>query len=386
MKKLLFLVAASAFALIAFSSPDPLHIVGAMLFIGTGGAVFFGKVSKGVLGAAGDFSAAELDAIQGLVDQYWVDNSINKDYVAHVDAALAIRENQTARLGELQGQKDRTLDLIWVKDCVDRLGDCADDCVVGGDELEATSQSYTMDLCKTAGFNVKEKEFRSLILEREEVVAKGILSTMKQLDEWLTQQAISHLNTFAGINQYEDGVFTGAEFNEANAAFWNADLFGEFNIISQLNQFKTPFLLSGTNLYKEYWNAQMNNGNANDKDQLMKFGTMPMYFDLWNMNTVNTPDKVTYMIDRGAVALVTKAYNPVNPMVYTGAGLTKYKVASKNIPGVEYDVIYTNDCASNEITHKWSFYINGLCALNPLGCDSDNTGVLKFYCGTASGS
>lgn len=386
MKKFIFLFLALSLVGFTIQSPDPLHIVGTMVFLGTAGAVFFNKKASGILGAAGDFSAAELDAIQGLVDVYWADNTVNKDYVAHVDAALAIRENQTARLGVLQGQKDRTLELIWVKDCVDRLDDCADDCVVGGDELEAASETYTMDLCKTAGFNVKEKEFRTLALEREEVVAKGLLSTMKQLDEWLTQQAISHLNTFAGVNQYEDGVFTGAEFNQADAAFWNADLFGEFNIIAQLNQFRMPFLLSGTNLYKEYWNAQMSAGNANDKDKVMKFGTMPMYFDLWNMNTVNTPDKVTYMLDKGSVALVTKAYNPTTPMVYNGAGLSKYKIASRNIPGVEYDVVYTNDCTSNEITHKWSLYVNGLCALNPLGCSAENTGVLKFYCGTPSGS
>lgn len=371
---------------LAVADPNPVKIVGAMVFMGSL-SVFFGKVRHASLGAAGDFTAAELVAIQGLIDSYWQDNTVRKDYEAHVGAALAIRENQTARLAELQNpSKDRTIDVIWVKDCEDRLADCDDDCTVGGAELSAASESYTMDLCKTAGFNVKEKEFRTLALDREEVVAKGILRCSKQLDEWLAQQAITHLNTYAGINQYQDGIFTGAEYNEADAAFWNADLMGEFALISQLNQFRSPFLLSGTNLYKEYWNAQMNAVNANNKDQINKFSDLKMYFDLWNVNSVNTPDKVSYLIDKGSVALLTKSYNPVTPVTYVGAGLVKYKMASKNIPGVEYDIVYTNDCSANEITHKWSLYINGICALNPLGCDADNTGVLKFYCGTPSGS
>ena len=386
MKKLFVLLFSLLLIGLAVADPNPMKIVGALVFFGSM-SVFFGAKRTTVLGAAGDFTAADLVAVQRYIDGIWTDNSVSKDYVAHVDAALAIRENQTARLSELQNpSKDKTLSVIWVQDCEDRLEDCTDDCTIGGAELSAESVDYEIDLCKTVGFNVKEKAFRTLAIDREEVIAKGLLNCGKQLDEWLTQQAISHLNTFAGINQYEDGVFQGADFNEAAAAFWNADLFGEFDIIAQLNQFNMPYLISGTNLRKEYWNAQMSAANSNEKDLLNKFQTMKMYFDLWNVNAVNTPDKVTYMLNKGAVALITKAYNPIVPVTYSGAGITKYKVPSRNIPGVEYDVMYTTNCTSNEITHKWSLYVNGLVAKNPIGCNAENTGILKFYCGTASGS
>jgi len=385
MKKLIVFMIGLLLIGLAIADPTPMKIVGSLVFMGCM-SVFFSFKPSSVLGAAGDFTKAELLVIQGLVESYWADNTIQKDYVAHVDSVLAVRNSQTARLADLQGQKDRTINLIWVKDCEDALADCDDDCVIGGSELEAESQEYTLDLCKTVGFNVKEKAFRTLQLEREEVVAKGFMSRMKQLDEWLAGQLIGKLNTFAGVNQYQGGVFGGASYNEAAPEYWDANLFGEFDIIAQLNQFANPYLLSGTNLRKEFWNAQMVAANSNEKDKLNKFQTMSTVFDLWNIDTQNTPDKVTYMLDRGAVAVVTKNYYGSTPIQYIGAGQTRYSVPSMNIPGVTYDVVYTNECVSNEITHKFSVYVNAGIFLNPLGCSADNTGVLQFFCGTQSGS
>lgn len=388
MKKLLVILFGLLLIGLAVADPQPLKILGTLFYFGTIGALLFGKKTTGVLGAAGDFGPAELLAIKDFLPAIWDDKTVQKDYIADVQVPLAIRAQQTARLAPLQNPaKDRQLTVVWVKDCVDRLEDCGNECEAGGDELEADSQTYELDLCKSAGFTVKEREFRSLMLDRTEVVAKGFMSSMKQLDNWIAQQTVSHLNTFAGINQYEDGVFQGSEYNEADAAFWNADIFGEFNIIAAINRFSNPFLLSGTNLYKEWWNSMMQAGNADGKGDVMKFGTMPIAFDLHQIVTVNSPDKVTYMLDKGAVALITKAYNPENPLTYSnGANQTLFKVPSMNIPGVEYDVIYKTRCESSEIYHDYSLRVNGLCALNPVGCTETNTGVLKFYCGTASGS
>jgi hypothetical protein len=65
----------------------------------------------------------------------------------------------------------------------------------------------------------------------------------------------------------------------------------------------------------------------------------------------------------------------------------RWSIESKTLPGVFYDVIYNNECvANNEIKHNWSLYVKAGIFLNPLGCNDDVTGVIKFVCGVNAGS
>ena len=133
--------------------------------------------------AAGDFSCAALQDVLVEVDRAWADNQINKDYMSFAGVLTAVKAEQTARLVELEDpEKDNTIKVYWPADCDDNLDDCDDDCVVGGPELEAKCKEYTLDICQTTGFNVKEKMFRSSNLTREQVVARGMLKKMKLLD------------------------------------------------------------------------------------------------------------------------------------------------------------------------------------------------------------
>ena len=40
-------------------------------------------------------------------------------------------------------------------------------------------------------------------------------------------------------------------------------------------------------------------------------------------------------------------------------------------------------CANDDVKHVWKIKTRGDIFLNPLGCDNDRTGVLKFVCGNA---
>lgn len=347
--------------------------------------VLFGQKKFTSFGVAGTFSDIALLAIQARADGKWDTNTRVKHMNPHVETVRAIMENSTAQLAELQTKKDRTLSLIWGKTCNTTTTALSTECTIGGDELEGVKKDMTMNISQQHEFFVKEKEFRGLAMEPEEFIALGMKNGKVLLDNYLAATCIPWLNSFAGVNQWTTGLAQGSGYDTIPAADWTADLFGEFVTIAEMNQFDSPFLLNGSNLKGEYWNAQMSAVNANDKDLINKFSAMRMYFDPWNVVTQNTPDHVTYMIDQGAVAFASKAYWDTTPRNFE-AIYTAWKTPSNNLPGVEYDVLYKPSCVGNDIEHHFRITVNAGIWLNPLGCNADNTGVLRFFNNSQSGS
>jgi hypothetical protein len=90
------------------------------------------------------------------------------------------------------------------------------------------------------------------------------------------------------------------------------------------------------------------------------------------------------MIEDNAVAIVSKAYYVPQPKVYFDE--KRYSMMSSFVPGVEYDVHYTNECNTNDGFHNHEFKVKLTAGIfnNPAGCDEDNTGVLSFTCGSGS--
>ena len=330
---------------------------------------------------AGDFTCAELQVINVNLDEIWADNRVNKDYVSFAESLKAIMAEQSATLDLLENsEKDNEIKVYWAADCSTSLTDCVDDCVIGGPEPEAQCKNYILDICKTAGFSIKEKTFRTSNLSRDMVVAKAMMKRMKELDEFLAQSIITKLNTFDGVNAFPGiGVVVGNTTYIA-PSFWSPDIMAYFAQVSMMNKFSSPYMLHGNNLWTQNFLAQANNLNQDQKDQMAKLGTMRQYWDPFNMAVVNGVEKISYLIDRGAVAFANKAYYPLNaPIEYKTQ--SRYSIESKSIPGVFYDVVYTNVCANNDITHSWSLYVKAGIFLNPVGCDTNNTGVLSFVCG-----
>lgn len=335
---------------------------------------------------AGTFTCAALLKIQIEVDKIWADNVQNRDYIAKVEALTAIRNEQTAKLIDLEDPaKDNTVKIIWPADCSTSLADCDDDCVVGGPEPEAQCVEMSLDLCKTAGFQIREKIFRGLQGTREEYVAKSLAKRLKELDEYLAQRAVASLNSFAGKNQFLGGIGDPENSGVTYIApsYWTPDVYGYFAQVQTMNKFGDVFMLHGSNLYQMKWQAEMNNVNPNDKAQLNKITSIRSYWDMFNVDSVSGAG-VSYMIQRGAIAFASKAYYPSVPVSYMTQ--QRWSIESKNLPGVFYDVVYTNECSGNEITHKWSLYLKAGFFKNPLGCSTDVTGIIKFVCGENAGS
>jgi hypothetical protein len=336
--------------------------------------------------SAGQFTCSQLVDVQVKAEQIWADNASKKDYIANVETIKAVISEQTAQLKpELATEKDNQVKIAWIKDCDDSSAPCTDECSVGGNEVEVACDTHTLTLCRKVGFTVKEKALRNNMFNPEEFIAKAMMRKKKTLDEWLTTQVVTYINANVGVNQYTGSKGTVSGFNTyIPASYWNAGLFSYFALVSKKNKFSDSFLLSGDNLYEAEWNAAYNKSNPDGQSDAAKFGSMRKYFDVFNIDTLLDPDKKTFLIDRGALAFVSKTYYTPQPRDYGANVGIKYSVPSENIEGVSYDVTYKIRCLSDEIYHDYSLQTKAGIFINPKGCNLNNTGIISFTCGTGS--
>lgn len=338
--------------------------------------------------SAGINTCALLAKVQLEADSIWADNAKQKDYIGSVETLTAIRANQTVRFDELENpMKDKTVTLYWNDMCDTETTTCTDDCTVGGTKPGTLCQDYSLNICREVDFSVDEKAYRAVASTFEEAIAKSLLYKMKVLDEYLTSQAVTALDAGKGVNAYTGGKGTVAGFaTTIPAAYWNASLFGYLSLVAKVNKFNSPYLISGTNLYEAAFNASANNANADGKGANALFKTLPIYFDVDNIDSVQ--GQVSYLVNRNALAFVSKTYNnwsasDAQANKYGGTGSSagfRYQVESKNLPGVFYDVIYKIACSGNEITHNWKVQFNGGIFRNPVGCNPNNTNILELTC------
>ena len=139
-------------------------------------------------------------------------------------------------------------------------------------------------------------------------------------------------------------------------------------------------MLSGHNLYQQDFLARMKAGNADGAGANNLFSAMNVIFDLFNRDSTLGAKK-TFLIERSAYAFHSKTYFSSVPETLIGAGLTRWTMPSKNLPGVNYDVTYTTECVGNDIVFHWSLQWYGGFFQNPLPCNGLNTGILSFICG-----
>jgi len=340
---------------------------------------------------AGTFTCTELQKVIAKIDKAWMDNQTNQDYVPNIGVLEALRKEQTARLKEIENpDKDKTMRIWWVADCSTGVVECedgGDDCDWTGPEVESRCKDYALDICSEVKFTISSEVFRTNEASREDALAIAFMARMKELDEHLAGKAVAKLNSFVGTNQYTGGIGqVSGVTTYIPANYWGPDMYGYFGMVKILNKFQNPFLIHGSNLFQTNWQAQYNAQNANGKDGQAKLGTMRSYWDLFNIDTVNSPDQVSYMIEKGAVAFANKARYPLNNPKEFKFG-SRWSIESKALPGVFYDVYYKERCDDNdEIYYDFKMKVRAGIFSNPYGCNEDKTGVLKFVCGSADES
>jgi hypothetical protein len=334
-------------------------------------------------------TCASLAKVQLIMDSVWADSAKQKDYIANVDAARAVRENQTVRIQALENPaKDNTVTIYWPEYCDVTTTSCTTDCSPGGTKPGTQCKDYTMSMCREVKFSVDHKAYRSIATTKEEAMAISFLANMKALDEWIATQFVSKLHTNKGVNAYTGGKGTVSGFGTSiPAAYWNSTLMGYLNLVAQKNKFNAPFIVSGTNLYEAYWNAQMNNANADGKGAKTMFDNFKFYFDIFNVGST-IGDEVTFLVNKNALAFHNKAYwnwmgTDQQSEQFGGVGGNAgkvYKMESKNLPGVFYDITHKISCANDEITEDFKVKFTGDIFVNPVGCNPNNTNILEFTC------
>ena len=338
--------------------------------------------------AAGDLTCGELQEVQIKMDRIWADASVNVDYIAEVTSISAIRENQTAQLTVLEDrEKDKQLKITWVEICGTTIkDDCNTTCTPGGTELSINCKDYSLNLCNSAGFTIPEYAFRTSNYSREEVVARAFLRADQELCEWYNEQAILAADSYTGINQYDTGLGKVCGHDTyLEAAMWTPEIMGYFMQTAVINRQRNSYMLSGTNLSGANWQAMMNAQNLDGKGAQAMMGSMRKYFDLFKIDS--TIGKKTLLISPYAMAVWTKNYYSEAPINYIGAGLTNFSIQSKNLPWVRFDVTYTTRCAVvggvKEMYHDYTLQLHAGVYQNPLPCNTEQTGILSFVCGTA---
>jgi len=266
---------------------------------------------------AGVFTETQLVNIQAKADQIWLDRIQRMDFVPEAEIVKCIIDQTTAKFGDLKGYKDKKIDVGWINACDVTDGSCSD-CTIDGSELSTNIEEYYLNRERCAEFSVCENDLIDNVFDYEEVVAKGLLKASLALDEWWAAQAVAVLNANVGANEVSDGkgVVSGTS-TYVLPAYWNADLMSYFARVARVNRMRNPMLISGANLYESVWTAEL---EACCENKMAKFGTMDICFDLFNIDSTNDPDYVTYMVNKGALAFVTKAYyagkSAANPAKY----------------------------------------------------------------------
>lgn len=330
----------------------------------------------------GSIDCGFLAMYQGRLDQHITDPITNIDTIADVEAAKALLENQQVNFTPITGKKKRTLSVEWLSKCDITTTDCSDDCTITGEDAEPMCQEYEIDCLQETSFKMPKRAYRERTVEFQEAYMRNMLLHKKALDEWLAQYIVTGLVANAGTNAFIGGVGTvAAAVTSIPANFWDDTIWGYFNRVVRGNKFKMPYLITGDNLYQYIFNRQHETMTDAGKAAMSKVGTInKIYMDPENVETI--APGYTFLIHKTAAAFVNKAWNPLGPVnAQAEAGVyALWSEQSSNIPGVYYDIITKETCESNEFYLATKIQLHGTFAVNPYGCDENNTGILAFSC------
>ena len=331
-----------------------------------------------------DVDCGYLATIQAMADEIWTDPIQNIDAIADVESAKAVLENQQVKFTDITGTKKRAISLEWLTKCDITTSECSDDCDITGEDVEPVCKEYEIECLQETSFVVPERAYRERTVTMQEAIARNMLYHKKAMDEWLAQYIVTGLLANAGTNAFTGGVGTVAgAVTTIPANFWDDTIWGYFNRVIRGNKFRSPYLLTGDNLYQLIFNRQHEAMTEAGKAGMAKIGSIrAIYIDPENVEVI-APSS-TFLVHKTAVAFVNKAWNPIGAAnAYQRAGqYWLWSEPSMNIPGIYYDIVMKEACEANDFSQAYKIQLHGLFAVNPYPCDETNTGILVFECGT----
>jgi hypothetical protein len=313
--------------------------------------------------------------------EVWPGNMSEKDFVPQIETLRAISDQQTAQLQYVNLPDGVDARIAWINQCdltVDTL--VTTDCSFSGQEADTYKKDLVIDQVKQTTFSVALDSFRDNLFGFADAVAVNLNKTMVQQAEAVAQYAVGVINANLGVNNYDNGGnwTINATDTSIPASQWESTaLMGKFRIAAQKNRFTNPFLLSGENLYELAYMARTSSANGEGKGDFVRIGEMPIYNDVFNVDAVNTPDLETYMIERGALAFMSRGYYPTAPETLNG-NFQRFSIQNRFFPQLIHDVETLVDCTSGVWKQHWKIIPRYKVEINPTGCTATRTGLLSF--------
>lgn len=340
----------------------------------------------------GNIDCARLLNVKEKIVEIWNDTGAREaEYVADVEPAMAILDNQTADFKVLtQPDKDREVDIWWVEDCDDEdpSEEEDDQCEIDGEEAGTLCAHYALSEKFYKSFVVTEEKFRTSNLTYEEYVAKIMMKKMKLMDEFWAKKALAAMALASGVNKYAGQYQVVGNKTYIPPVAWNSDVFGYLDTALWMNKLGMSKMLTGTLLKQHYWKTGMESTNPSGAAEVAKMTAFGVPYFGRKVDAI-LGYKAAFLFNPNALALVHKTrhsiYGPEGRKVAQNGGgeIILSTVQSRNLPKLTYDLYVDEKCVGDDIRHGYKIKTRGDIFQNPSGCDNDLTGVLQFVCGFA---
>lgn len=330
-----------------------------------------------------------LAVVQAMLEDKWTDPKQRDNYIADVQAGLAVLENQSVNIAEFRDtNKKRTVSLEWLEKCDITTSACSDDCTITGDDVSPVCKEYAIECLQETSFQVAERVYRERTIDKQKAVAENMLLHMKAMDEWTANYILAGIDANIGVN-----VETGAPGNVVgdltyiSPNYWNEDIFAYFAKVIRMNKFRSPYLIDGKNMFSLIFKIMKEAGNADGKGAAAKLASLSnIYQDPENIESNVDYAGKTYLLHKTAAAFISKAWNPAGAgaAITPAPGYKLFSLPSQNLPGVNYDIVVKSTCSGNDFIDAYKIQLHGAFAVNPTPCSDTNTGILGFKCGNGA--
>lgn len=349
--------------------------------------------------ASGDFTASQYSRILLKEEKMFRDSRAQRSSQYPIDTIQGLAERQKVDMAQrFIGNKCVGYQLTWLKSCgetvTDRLTTAYANCdFTGCDEIESTSLNVDKNLSLSKCFTVWDDQCKDSYTY-EEKVAFEMARTKALLEHEANKKMIALLDSSTSPNEYTgapgDTTTAPGETQIASANF-TSELFAYFSIVGEVNRIYDPIIVSGTNMYTDYFLSRFKRDGCCDTDKIFMDGPYRIIFDLTVLEAV-AGSQATYMVDAGTYAFWnTTEFDNLTPQLKakdtyvwkSKSNRLRYRDGNTLKP-VYFDVMMKRECKPDPTTGdslKWGTVydvsLKGGIFIGPVDCAS-HTGILKF--------